>query len=370
MEINIAQMKDLLHDYWGKQLPMMTMGAPGIGKSEGTAQVAKKIAKEVGKEYAEELVELHVAKDGIEVKTDYKKKDMDKHFFFIDVRISQLEPADIRGLPFPDGGNVRWLTPDWLPDGGQGILFFDEINLAPPSIQAAAYQLINDRKVGSYILPDGWTIFAAGNREIDGCNVFPMSAALKNRFLHATLNVPSDEEWIDWAMENEIHSDIISFIAFKPTLLFKFNKNSKDNAFPTPRTWVRASNAIKGHEKIDDVYLRAATCVGQATALEFQGYIKLKKKVNIDDILKNPKKVRDIGDLGLKYTMISGLAEKYKSDRNKMEPIMKVIEELDAEFGVFLLRLMRGMHQANFKKDLMTSKTWEKLYKQYSKFLL
>jgi hypothetical protein len=354
MEVRINQLQKLLYKYISKKKPFMMKGAPGIGKSDSMRQACQKVAKDKKKDFSEVL--------------DPKK------FCLIDVRISQLDPSDLRGIPFPDGSKTKWLIPSWLPDDGEGVLFFDEINLAPPSIQAACYQLILDRRLGDYVLPEGWTIVAAGNRSIDKANVFPMAAPLKNRFSHATLMVPSEQEWREWAMGAGIKPDIIAFMAFKPSSLFKFDKKSNDDAFPTPRTWALASHMtedIKGvsDEELEEDLMIVSSCVGEGTALEYNGFIKLKKKINVEDIIKNPHKVQEIKDVGLKYTLISGLAEKYKADRKRLDEILPVIDYMDPEFGVFLMRLLRGMFPTQFPNDLMKCKNWEKLFKRFNKYI-
>jgi hypothetical protein len=351
MEVNIGTLQKLIYQHVIKQKSFFIHGTMGIGKSDTVRFVAKQIAAERKMPYSEGQIEPG-------------------KYNISDVRMPQLDPSDLRGIPFPDNGNTRWLVPNWLPkEGTEGILFLDEINLAPPSIQAAAYQLILDRRLGDYVLPDGWAVVAAGNRSSDRANVFPLGAPLNNRFGHCELRIPTEEEWRDWAVENNIRPDIIAFMAFKPSLLFKFSKDSKDDAFPTPRTWATASHMLEGVEDPDMEFNLVASWVGEAAALEFQGFQKLRKKVNIADILKNPKKVKELSEVGLKYSLISGLADKYKSDKKMMNPILAVVEQMDAEFGVFLLRLMKGMHP-KFTTDLVESPNWPKLFKEYHKYIL
>ena len=131
------------------QISAMLWGPPGVGKSSIVAQTARR--------------------NGLD---------------FVDVRLSQLAPTDLRGLPVPENGVSRWYPPEFLPTSGTGILFLDELNMAPPALQGIAQQLILDRRVGSYAVPDGWFVWAAGNRKEDRAAVFDMPAPLANRFLH------------------------------------------------------------------------------------------------------------------------------------------------------------------------------------------
>ena len=118
------------------QSSLMIWGAPGIGKSSVVEAVAKK-----------------------------------QNIDLIDLRISQLAPTDLRGIPVPAENKASWYPPDFLPTAGKGILFLDEINMAPPAVQGIAQQLILDRKVGSYQVPDGWFIWSAGNRKEDKAGI-------------------------------------------------------------------------------------------------------------------------------------------------------------------------------------------------------
>ena len=173
MNINHKQMERLIKLAYQRKQPIYVWGATGIGKSMTIKRVAKEIAKDMGLNYNE----------------DISKINEEGNFSVVDIRISQLDPSDLRGLPKIDNGNTKWLPPNWLPRAGKGIIFFDELNLAPPSIQASAYQLILDRRLGEYILPEGWIIISAGNRLEDRANVFELPAPLKNRFCLSLIHI-------------------------------------------------------------------------------------------------------------------------------------------------------------------------------------
>ena len=111
---------------------LMIWGPPGVGKSSIVARVASTA-----------------------------KIDL------VDLRLSQLAPTDLRGLPVAEDGRSTWYPPNFLPRDGKGVLFLDEINMAPPAMQGVAQQLILDRRIGEYTVPEGWFVWAAGNRKID-----------------------------------------------------------------------------------------------------------------------------------------------------------------------------------------------------------
>ncbi len=186
----------------GHHTPVMIWGPPGVGKSQLVSQVAKKHDRTL-----------------------------------IDIRLSQMEPSDLRGIPFKDGDKVEWAVPSMLPDaqkhGAEGILFLDEITSAPPSVSAAAYQLILDRRLGDYQIPDGWAIFAAGNRQGDRGVTYSMPAPLANRFSHYDFDINLDD-WVHWAYQTGIDERVIAFLRFRPDLLFDFDPAHKPVAFPSP----------------------------------------------------------------------------------------------------------------------------------------
>jgi hypothetical protein len=212
------------------KISTMIWGAPGIGKSSIVSQIA----------------------------TAHKLE-------FIDIRLSQLAPTDLRGLPVAEDGVSKWFPPEFLPQVGRGILFLDEINMAPPAMQGMAQQLILDRRVGSYVVPDGWFVWAAGNRKEDRAGVFEMPAPLANRFLHLQVE-PDFESFKAYALSVGIHEQIIAFLSFRPSLLHKIVPQQP--AWCSPRSWMMASSLHYSG-------LDLAPAIGMAANAEFQAFTLL-----------------------------------------------------------------------------------------------
>ena len=234
--------REFLASREGVHTPVMLWGPPGVGKSQLVAQAA--------------------ARHGAPV---------------IDVRLAQMEPTDLRGIPFRDGRNVVWSVPALLPDaerhGACGILFLDEVTCAPPTVTAAAYQLILDRRLGEYRVPEGWAIVAAGNRQGDRGLVYQMPSPLANRFTHFDLD-PDLDDWITWAHEQAIDSRLIAFLRFRPDLLFDFDAARASHAFPSPRSWEFAHRALRKFGSDPDLLAEALKgCVGAAAALACATFI-------------------------------------------------------------------------------------------------
>jgi len=260
----------------GHHTPVMIWGPPGVGKSQMIAQVA--------------------AGHGVPL---------------IDIRLSQMEPSDLRGIPFRTSELVDWAIPAMLPDaerhGADGILFLDEITSAPPSVSAAAYQLILDRKLGSYQIPPGWAIFAAGNRQGDRGVTYTMPSPLANRFSHFEFEVNLDD-WVAWAYKNDIDDRIIAFVRFRPELLFEFDPAHNPVAFPSPRSWEFAHRALQKFEHNNN--LRLATlqaCVGPAAGIELNAFIaNLDQLPDIDAIVRG-EKVTSPKEIDLQYAVAASL---------------------------------------------------------------
>ena len=228
---------------------------------------------------------------------------------FIDLRLSQLAPTDLRGLPVAKAtsktsGLSRWYPPEFLPRRGLGILFLDEINLAPPTMQGMAQQLILDRRVGSYEVPSGWYIWAAGNRSEDRAAVFDMPAPLANRFLH--LDVGADlDSFKSFALARNVHEHVIAFLLFRPTLLHKLDPQQP--AWPSPRSWVMAS-------QLHQVGMDVSPAIGAATATEFNAYVALYHELpNLERVLNgHGDTVQFPNEPSMRYATVIGLTARAK----------------------------------------------------------
>lgn len=227
----------------------MLWGPPGVGKSS----IVRQTAQELG-------VEL------------------------IDLRLPQLEPPDLRGIPAPnrETKKAEWFYPEFLPESGKGILFLDEIEKAPVAVKNAALQLVLDRKIGAYSLPDGWSIICAGNREEDGCFSAPLGSALCNRMMH--FEVAADyEAWLDWARKNNIKDSILGYLAFRQDHLYRYDPGV--NAFPSPRSWEMLNTMFDGIENVSEQNELLEAVVGKVVGVEYRAWYTVYKDVRVEDIL-------------------------------------------------------------------------------------
>jgi ATPase family associated with various cellular activities (AAA) len=283
--------KKSLRKAFKNKRPIFLWGPPGIGKSD--------IIKQLGYE-----LDAHV----------------------IDVRLSLWEPTDIKGIPYFDSndGTMRWAPPAELPSKEEAakhkmiILFMDEMNSAAPAVQAAAYQLVLNRRVGTYELPDNVVMVAAGNRETDKGVTYRMPAPLANRFVHLEMQVDWDD-WFDWAAENKIHKDVLGFLTFSKKDLYDFDPKSASRAFATPRSWCFVSELLVDDDTDENTLTDLTSgSIGEGLAVKFMAHRKIASKMpNPTDILAGKVTKMDSKEISAMYSLTVSLCYELKDSCDK-----------------------------------------------------
>ena len=333
--MNLNKVKECLKIAINADLPIFLQGSPGVGKSD----LVKSIAKE-GK------LEL------------------------IDLRLSQCDITDLNGLPKFENGKAQFvpfdifpLTSTPVPAGKKGwLLFLDEINAAVPAVQVAAYKLILDRMVGNHKLNEMVRIVCAGNKATDNAVVNELSSALRSRFI--SINVePNTKDWLVWGEQHNIDYRILAFLEEKPNLLFKFDPERDDGAFPCPRTWHMCSRIISNLPNLVDYQELIKGIIGD-TAHEFVTYSKFSNEVpKFKDIIDGTAKINPNADKGVIYmtigSIVANIDENTPSTETECKRIVDCINTYGKEFLTsFNSRLANvGKHQHMIK------------FKAYMKFI-
>lgn len=322
-----SRLKSSLVSLIQSKIPVFVWGNPGVGKSSLVRQIAE-----------------------------------EKNMKFIDLRLSLLDPTDLRGIPFFESETKKavWAKPEFLPDSNsneEGILFLDEINSAPPTIQAAAYQLILDRKIGEYSLPKNFAIIAAGNYESDRGVTYRMPTPLANRFVHLDFKLDFND-WKTWAYEANIDFRIISFLSYKKENLFTFDAKSKEKSFATPRSWTFVDNILKSSLDLNLLEDVISGTIGKQSSIEFLNYCKVMKELpNIEEIIEG-KENEVPSNNSVLYALCTGLTYSLK-DNQSIENINNVLNYsllLPNEFSVMLIR---DLQNEGINVEASTSwKTW------------
>lgn len=311
MKMTLSQAATAIRAYLAADVPAFLSGPPGVGKSDLVEQVSR---------------------------ADYGG--------FIDLRVSLLDPVDLRGLPHIDSnGRSAWAPPEFLPDeardGATGVLFLDELNGAPMSVQLACYQLVLNRRLGEYVMPPGWRIMAAGNRVADRAAASKMSSALANRFAHIEV-APDVESWCAWATGAGVHPLAVAFLRFRPELLHVMPGAKQDSAsgrvfemaadalaFPTPRSWAQCAKFMDS----PDLQTLAAGLVGEGPAAELAGFVRTFLSLpRIESIIADPTGSPVPSDLGALYAVATALAR--KATPANFGAVLEYAERLRPEFMV------------------------------------
>jgi len=333
--------------------PLFLWGPPGIGKSELVAGITDEFGG-----------------------------------YMIDLRLGQCEPTDIRGIPFfnKEKGVMDWAPPIDLPDEEFAsqypivVLFLDELNAAAPAVQAAAYQLVLDRRVGQYRLPDNVVIVAAGNRESDKGVTFRMPTPLANRFVHLEVRVDF-ATWFDWAVQHNIHKDVVGYLNFAKGDLFDFDSKSSSRAFATPRSWTFLSDLLADDTitagELSDL---AAGTVGEGIAVKFMAHRKIAADLpNPSDILTGKVTELKTKEISAKYSLVVSMCyELREAHQNKMAEkefhsqadnfFQFMMDNFETELVVMGARVALTTYALPFKPSLL--KTFNTFHQKFGKYIV
>jgi hypothetical protein len=315
---SIQTRKAMLSAFKAKR-PIFLWGPPGIGKSEVVAEVAQELGG-----------------------------------FMIDLRMAQMEPTDIRGIPYfnKELGKMDWAPPVDLPDEEFAskypliVLFLDEMNSAPPAVQAAGYQLVLNRQVGKYKLPDNVVIVAAGNRDSDKGVTYRMPMPLANRFIHLEMRADFNA-WQLWAVDKKIHKDVVGYLSFAKQDLYDFDSKGSSRAFATPRSWCFVSDLLQDETMDTDTQFNLVSgAIGEGLAVKFAAHRKLAGKMpEPSDILNGKVKDLAVKEVSAMYSLAISMCYELKDAVDNKKVDMKKFHEMADNFFAYAMN--------NFETELV-----------------
>ena len=335
------------------QRPLFLWGPPGIGKSELVADITEELG-------------------GV----------------MIDLRLGQMEPTDIRGIPFynKELGKMDWAEPIDLPDEEYAaqypivVLFLDEMNSSAPSVQSAAYQLILNRRIGKYKLPKNVVIVAAGNRESDKGVTYRMPTPLANRFIHQEMkcDFPS---WQEWAVQHNIHKDVVGYLSFAKQDLYDFDPKSASRAFATPRSWSFVSEILSDEDSDDDTVMNLiAGTVGEGLAVKFMAHRKVAGRMpKPEEILSGKVDTLEVKEVSAMYSLVISMCYELKgaienkvkdADFHKMADnfFAYMMKNFETELVVMGARIALTTYNLPFQPTKL--KNFDEFHKKYGKYIL
>ena len=335
--------------------PVFLWGPPGVGKSELVADLTTELGG-----------------------------------FCIDLRLGQMEPTDLRGIPFynKDNGKMDWAEPVDLPTQEMSkeypviTLFLDEMNVAAPAVQAAAYQLILNRRLGKYHLPDNVVIVAAGNRESDKGVSFRMPMPLANRFVHLEVRADYDS-WNEWAVKNRVHKDVVGYIGFAKQDLMDFNPRSSSRAFATPRSWSFVSEFLYDEDATDaELSDLIAGTIGDGLGVKFMAHRKVAGQMpNPSEILMGKVKELKVKEVSAMYSLTVSMCYELQDNYAKLgkEKISEWHEQADNFFRFMMDNFSTELVVMGARVALTTYnlplvpgklKNFDEFHKRYGKYII
>ena len=351
--VTSVQARKSLLKAFKRQRPLFLWGPPGIGKSELVADITAELG-------------------GI----------------MIDLRLGQMEPTDIRGIPFynKDNGKMDWAEPIDLPSEELAsqypivVLFLDEMNASAPSVQAAAYQLILNRRIGKYFLPKNVVMVAAGNRESDKGVTYRMPTPLANRFIHQEMKCDFSS-WQEWAVNKNIHKDVVGYLSFAKQDLYDFDAKSASRAFATPRSWTFVSELLEDEDGDDDTIMNLiAGTVGEGLAVKFMAHRKIAGRMpKPEDILSGKEKELNVKEVSAMYSLVISMCYELKQAVESRVPDKKFHEMADfffeymmhnfeTELVVMGARIALTVYNLPFQPTKL--KNFDLFHQKYGKYIL
>jgi len=353
--ITSVQTRKAMLSAFKTQRPVFLWGPPGIGKSD----VVSEITEELG---------------GL----------------MIDLRMAQMEPTDIRGIPFfnRENGKMDWAPPVDLPDQELAskypvvVLFLDEMNSAPPAVQAAGYQLVLNRRVGKYYLPDNVVIVAAGNRDSDKGVTYRMPMPLANRFIHLEMRADFSS-WQTWAVKNNIHKDVVGYLSFAKQDMYDFDSKSSSRAFATPRSWCFVSDLLNDEANMDTdtQFNLIAGAVGEGLAVKFSAHRKISGRMpEPEDILSGKVKDLAVKEISAMYALTIAMCYELKDVTHNKKVDSKKFHDMTQNFFDYMMN--------NFETELVVMgakialktyelpiepsqlKNFDEFHKKYGKYIV
>tara|TARA_R100001244_G_scaffold18711_1_gene19567 strand:+ start:2167 stop:3222 length:1056 start_codon:yes stop_codon:yes gene_type:complete len=318
-------------------------GEIGIGKSATVLALVKILAKD-----------SKIVRDKV---TPEKNE-----FSFIGYRLPLYESLDFGGLPFIDkNGYQRRAFLENLPQEseGSGLIFFDEFSQADKSVQAIIAQLTDEKRIGDYIFPKNWKIVLAGNASTHRAVSSKLPSNVVSRI--TLIKFQHDHnDWINWAVKNDVHPDILGFIQYQPEWLNVFDPRICE-AQPNPRSYVRLSDTLKTNPRQDLIQEIAECDIGETASIELSAFISLKNDIPDLNRIVEGEEVKLVDDIGLMYATVVALITVIKdADKRNLTNYFKnslnYIKKFPTpEYGIFFVRTVTSI-----KEELIETQIYSK----------
>ena len=302
-----SNLKTMLEKAIPAKAPVLIKGAPGIGKTEIVKQACDAVKARL-------IISHPVVNDP----TDYKG-------------LPALVDGEARFLPYKDLKEL--ISAETLT-----VFFLDDLGQAPPAVQAAAMQLILERRINGHKVSDNVTFIAATNRKADKAGVSGILEPVKSRFA-TIIELETDlHDWTSWALSADLPTELIAFFHFRPELLHAFTPTADIENTPSPRTAAHVAKLMSLDLPVELEFEAYQGASGKDFCTEFLAFIKIYRELpNPDMIIMNPDTAEIPARNDVTWALCGALAR--KANDQTWASIMKYAARLSAMYSVLLVQM-------------------------------
>lgn len=269
-----------------------------------------------------------------------------------------LTPADSIGYLIPKavGDHVEsiYTEPFWyrtregkrLDEYDGGIIVVDEMDKADVDVKKVIGEAALSGRLGPHVLPAGWIVWMAGNRQKDRSGSTKELDHLINRRME--IDVTDDvESWNDFALKHGVSGISMAFANQNLQIVFSEGVPEKQGPWCTPRSLVEADDYMRvlardnggvipnDPETLEEI----SGMIGEAAAAQLFAFIKIAEKMpKYEDIVKDPagsKLPQQPDEQMLVCYTLAG-----RTDKADVAPVVQYMERMPKEFGVVFAKAL------------------------------
>lgn len=335
--MKVGEVKTFLKNLWElekdsqEKTSVLLLGAPGVGKSTAVEEAAREYAEKSGREFVKYTDDV----------AQQVLSEPDRYFVFVDIRLTEIEAADLSGIPRDVDGAVTYKPLLWarVLSKVPGVLFLDELtNENDPNKLAAAYKIILDRSAGFIKFHEDVRIVAAGNSPEHSSVANMLPAPLVNRLLVLEVGQPTIDEWRQWVLQRYGDGWDIRTYAFLKAfeadnyLLRPPEEPEVLKNYPTPRSWTKLALVLKKGIEHPEVI---EGLIGPEVGARFRAFIN--SRVDLEALIAHPELFKDL-NIDQKYMAALMLAS--YNNFSKAKELIKVMHSESPEYIVVMLLSM------------------------------
>ncbi len=244
-----------------------------------------------------------------------------------------------------------------LHTGKPMVIMLDEFSKGADPVKHMLHPMLEkaNPRLGDIAIPKETIVFMTGNLATDGVGD-TLKAHTRNRIVSVRVQKPDADQWISWAMNNDVVAEVIAWVSRYPHVLasytdgaqadnpYIFNPRKTQDAFVSPRSLVTASNIVRTRHLNDaDAVIAALTgAIGESGARDMQAYLEFSDQLPTwEQTIEHPMTTKIPTDPGACAIIVFGAIARVTKD--SITPFMKYLERMSAEWqAVFAINIAKS----------------------------